>query len=400
MQQCTTNQEQPGINSVRSYYGEGLSFLSDFWKKEYLEEYIHEGGSKIKFVTGRPGSGKTFFLRTLCQEARSLGYITVRFSACETWLHDFREIYLEILDQTDIMSCLKRCADHIIREMASDPAEIPEGQSFMDLLSAQGNSDALTRREIRRQLKETFLKNPLMDNNFALACALLTGSILGHPILEPQNQELLLGWLHGDKTIKLSLLRSLGLSPARITKYNARHMLRSLSEVVRLGGYSGLLVCIDDLDILQSRSGCDGIHYTKLRREDTYESIRQLIDDIDSLRNIMFVFAFDRILLDNDNAGIKSYQALWMRIQNEIVGERFNCFGDIADLDVLAYQVYSPEYLVSLSESFANSQSAEDTSVSVISKDQAEELITRSRLGGFGLPQLVKEMTLPDQEGR
>lgn len=49
----------------------------------------------------------------------------------------------------------------------------------------------------------------------------------------------------------------------------------------------------------------------------------------------MFVYAFDRGLMDDENAGLKSYQALWMRIQNEIVGERFNRFTDMVDLDRL-----------------------------------------------------------------
>ena len=138
--------------------------------------------------------------------------------------------------------------------------------------------------------------------------------------------------------MKLSLVRALGLSPSRITRYNARHMLRSLCEIIRMSGYAGLVVLIDDLEILLSRSSLVRLHYTKMRREDTYESIRQLIDEIDSLRNIMFVFGFDRELFDNENAGVKSYQALWMRIQNEIVGERFNRFGDIVDLDRMAAQ--------------------------------------------------------------
>ena len=35
------------------------------------------------------------------------------------------------------------------------------------------------------------------------------------------------------------------------------------------------------------------------------------------MHHIMFVYAFDRELFDNENAGVKSYQALWMRIQSE-----------------------------------------------------------------------------------
>lgn len=211
------------------------------------------------------------------------------FSAKEIWLHDFKEIYLEILRQCDLMECLKGCAGNLMKKMGYDPSEVSENQTFIDYLAQENMSDALTRREIRTQLKEMFLDNPLLDNNFALACSMLTGSILGYPVLEDQSKEMLFGWISGDRTIKLTKLRPLGLSPARITKYNARHMLRSLAEVVRMGGFSGLFVAIDDLEILINKSSLEEIHYTKMKREDTYESFRELIDDIDSLHNIMFL---------------------------------------------------------------------------------------------------------------
>ena len=335
--------------------GEGLDFLLDFWVQKYLVEYVGEGGSKIKFVTGREGSGKSYFLRRFSERAKGLGYVTVQFSAKDVWLNDFREIYFEILRQCDLEQCVRGCAREVIRRMGFDPDEIPEGQTFMDYLASQGQADGITKRELRQELKTMFLQNPLMDNNFALALSLMTGGILGHPMLEDANREILLGWLRGDRSIKLSLLRSLGLSPSRITKYNARYMLRSLSEVIRLGGFKGLLVAIDDLDILQSKMGSDTIRYTKLRRDDTYESIRQLID-------------------------------------NEIVSERFNRFIDIADLDSLAYQEYTPAYLVKMSEEFGGR---------TITEAEAKEILTASRQGGIGVPELVRRAaeSAPDVEG-
>ena len=268
-------------------------------------------------------------------------------------MHDFREIYIEILRQSSLLECLKRCSYKVIENCGFDYQDIPKQMTFMDYLSQKDLADAITRREIRLQLKSMFLENPLIDNNFALACSLLTGGILGHPLLEEQNKDMLLGWLEGDRSVKLTSLRSLGLSPARITKVNARHMLRSLAQVVHMAGYAGLLVSVDDMEILVSKSSLDPIHYTKLKREDTYESIRQLIDDIDSLKNIMFLFAFDRELLDNDNAGIKSYQALWMRIQNEIISQRFNRFTDIVDMDRLGAQAYTADIVMEMSEKMA-----------------------------------------------
>lgn len=365
--------------------GGGISFLTDFWEEKYLQEYIRDGGSKIKFVTGRKGSGKTYFLQTMIALAKKHDYKTVQFSARDIWMHDFREIYIEIFHQCDIMDCLEAAGRRLIAEMGYDWQEIPEGMRFIDYLSQNGMGDALTKREIRMQLKQLFLDNPLLDNNFALACSMLTGSILGYPVLEEQNRNLLLSWLEGDRTVKLSQLRAIGFYPSRITRYNARHMLRSLAEVIRMGGRSGLFIAIDDLEILISRSSLEPIHYTKMKREDTYENIRQLIDDIDSMKNILFVYAFDRALIDDENAGLKSYQALWMRIQNEIVGERFNRFADMVDMDRLAAQEYTPEVIVSMSRELSERQ----RDMTPLDTEQAEEILRQARTGASGIPQLI-----------
>lgn len=376
----------------------GINFITDFWQKHYLEEYIREGGSKIKFVTGRSGSGKTHLLKFITTTAREEGYVTAAFSARDIWIHDFKEIYTEVLRQCDILECLRRCGLQIIKNLGFVPEEIPSGMSFMDYLSQNDLGDAITRREIRLQLKSMFLENPVIDNNFALVCSLLTGGILGHPLLEEQNRQMLLLWLEGDRSLKLSSIRGLGLSPVRITKYNARHMLRSLAEVVRMAGYSGLFIAADNLEILTSRSSLDPLHYTKLKREDAYESIRQLIDDIDSMKNIMFVFAFDRELLDNDSAGLKSYQALWMRIQNEVVGERFNRFTDIVDLDRLAAQEYTPQILMEMSEKLADAYVKLGDSARPICLETCRTLIEQARNGSVSLPRLVNMATLGGED--
>lgn len=365
----------------------GIHFLTDFWQTKYLQEYIRDGGSKIKFVSGRKGSGKTYFLNMMAALAQTEKYKTVQFSARDIWMHDFREIYIEVFRQCDILDCLDAVGRYLIREMGYDDQEIPEGMKFIDYLSQNGMGDALTKREIRTQLKQIFLDNPMLDNNFALACSMLTGSILGYPVLEEQNKDLLLGWLEGDRTIKLSQLRMLGFYPSRITKYNARHMLRSLAEVIHMGGYSGLFITIDNLETLISRSSLEPIHYTKMKREDTYESIRQLIDDIDSMKNIMFAYGFDRVLIDDENTGLKSYQALWMRIQNEIVGERFNCFADIVDMDRLAEQEYTPDVIVAISESFVNQKNAP---ILPLDPEKADEIMKMAKTSAVGIPQLIQ----------
>jgi len=388
----------PGDSGIVRELSAGIQFLSDFWREKYLLEYIAQGGSKIKFVTGRPGSGKTHFLELMLAEAEDAGYKTVFFSSKDIWLHDFKEIYFEILRAVDIMDCLAGCGRKIIRELGFDPAKIPEGQSFADYLAAENLLDALTKREIRQLLAGMFLRNPLMDHNFAYACSLLTGYLLGYPTLEEPSKELLLGWLSGSRDAKLPALRKLGLSPSKITKYNARHMLRSLAQAVRGAGYAGLFVAIDNLEMLVSSDSLEAIRYTKLRREDAYESIRQLIDDIDTLSGIMFVFAFERGLLDDDRSGIKSYQALWMRIQNEVSSERFNRFADIVDLDRLAKQEYSPGVAARMSEKLAAVLEAFDDSARPIGEEAAAGILERIPFGKVALPRQINAATIGGME--
>jgi len=372
----------------------GIQPFAAHLEEKYLSEYIAMGGSKIKFVTGRPGSGKTHFLSYLSAKAADMGFVTVNFSARDVWLHDFKEIYLEIFRHCNLMDCLESCAKAVIMEMGYNPTEIPDGITFADYLSARGEFDAINKKEIRNQLRSYFLKNPLIDNNFAVACSLLTGGILGHPTLESSASELLLGWLTGSSQARLADVRRLGLSPSKVTKYNARHMLRSLLAVHALAGKPGILVTVDDMDILAGRGALDTIRYTKLKREDAYECIRELIDEIDTLQHIMFVFAFDRRLMDDEIAGLKSYQALWLRIQNEIVSDMFNLFTDIIDLDSLGKRIYSQKVMLEMSKKLAELMTRNNQAAIPISEEQAETLLSTDMYAAVALPRQVSTATL------
>ncbi|MDD3269727.1 MAG: DUF2791 family P-loop domain-containing protein [Syntrophomonadaceae bacterium] len=389
--------QAPGNREILQEISVGSDFILDFWKQKYLADYLSQGGSKIKFLTGRAGSGRTHFLEMLTMEAENMGYIPVYLSAREIWIHDFKEIYVAVLRQVNLMERLQPSCCEVIRQLGYNPDDIPRDMTFVDYLSSQGQLDPLTKREIRQQLEQLFLANPLIDNNFALACSLLTGSLLGHPTLEEPSRRLLLLSLEGSREARLPSLRRLGLSPSKITKYNARHMLRSLVEICRLAGYKGLVIAIDDMEILAGADSIETIHYTRLKREDAYESIRELIDEIDTLKNTMFVFSFERRLIDDDRAGLKSYQALWMRIQNEIEGTRFNRFADIVDLDRLIDEVYTPENILEMSARLASVINRLDEGARPITLSTAEEIHARARFGKVALPRRVNRTTV--QEG-
>jgi len=386
------NGNPPGNPEIIGRLTAGIDFLTDFWRDQYLYKYIKLGGSKIKFLTGNSGSGKSHCLEAFLTQAASENFAVVSLNAKTTRIDDFKEIYSSVYNNINISEYLEKCAGKIIAEMGFKQSEIPDGINFADYLAEENLLDPITKREIRLQLNKMFMKNPMIDNNFALCCSLLTGGLLGHPTLEPNNRDLLLAWLSGGKEHKLSDYRKLGLSPARITKHNARHMLRSLVEIIKLAGHSGLIVGIDNLDALTANSGLDLIRYTKQKREDAYEVIRELIDEIDKLHNIMFIFSFDSKLAEDENAGIKSYQALWMRIQNEVAGERFNRFGDMSDLDRLASQEYDVKVIAKMSESLAetvNTYRPERKTITPLNPTSIKLLVDQSEYGIMSIPRRV-----------
>ena len=387
----------PGNKELLEELTIGIDFILKFWMDKYLSEYIPRGGSKIKFLTGRSGSGKTHLLQLLSFKSEEMNFVPVFISAQNTWLNDFKEVYVSVLRKANLSQLLKQSSHEIIRQLGYNPSEIPENMTFVDYLSDIGQLGPITKREIRQQLEHMFLSNPLIDNNFALACSLLTGNILGHPVLEEPNRRLLMLWLEGDKEAQLASIRRLGLSPSKINKYNARHMLRSLVEVSRLAGHNGVVILVDDVEILTKKEGSESIHYTKMKREDAYESVRELIDEIDTLKNIFFVFSFDNRLIDDDILGLKSYQALWMRIQNEVEGSRFNKFSDIVDLDRLIEEVYTPEILVEMSQRLSTVINRHDRGALPISISSAEELLSKAQYGSVSLPRQVNMTTI--QEG-
>ena len=73
---------------------------------------------------------------------------------------------------------------------------------------------------------------------------------------------------------------------------------------------------------------------------------------------------------------------------------------------MLAYQEYSPEYLVEMSSVFSKNRETLTIAVEdskpchILTENEAAELIAKSRFGGIGLPQLVRDLTFAsDREG-
>ena len=372
----------------------GLDKVSGFFRKQYFSSYLKEGGSKVRFICGRKGCGKTHLLRLLALDAREEDFLTVSLDARSVNLFDFSAIYLAIIARVDIEAIASSIARSLALQFGQGDWDSDGRETLLEHMASARASDSLVITELRTELRRLMIDDAHIDGNMATAFSLLAGFRLGIFDLKRQDRDVLIAWLKALRPLKAKELRPLGLSPYKIDKYNARGMVRSLACILHLAGYGGLLVEVDNFEAVATNRREMGINYTKKRRDDTYESVRALVDDIDNFRYTMFVFAFDRVLLDDAAKGMKSYQALWLRVQNEIISSRMNLFQDLLDLDAANSQLLGADELVEMSRRLARAVEESPVSGHEITRQEADEIIRSSAFTSLSIPLLVSRKTL------
>ena len=297
------------------------------------------------------------------------------------------------MEHVDTAMLAKRIASAVAAKLGHD-WKAEDGKSFQDYLSDSGRGDSLVSAEIKTELRRSLLGNSHIDHNMATVFSLLAGVHLGCFELSGAEIDLADRWLAGDTSMKVKELKTIGLAPYKIDKYNARNMLRSLAELLHMAGFSGMLITFDNVETIVTGKREMGVNYTKKRRDDTYESIRDIVDDIDNFRYTMFIFAFDRILLDDEKNGLKTYQALWLRIQNEIVSSRLNLFQDLLDLDRANEELLTVQAVVEMSKNMARLLSDSSVQARVLSEDEARQLLANAKNGSISVPLMVSRKTM------
>jgi hypothetical protein len=155
-------------------------------------------------------------------------------------------------------------------------------------------------------------------------------------------------WLKGDKIERSSRVQSSLYET--LNKSNARIWLYSLTELILISGFKGVVILLDQIEAILPRSGSQ-MRYTPMRRNDVYELFRQLIDDLDFFHHTLFLIAGDDEILDNERYGLQSYHALWMRIQPGFYrGEALNPYADLIDANEILAEATRKGEITKLAE--------------------------------------------------
>jgi hypothetical protein len=305
----------------------------DFLRKHYLESYLPAGGSKLKLIIGREGSGKTCFAQRLLTIARRAGYLTLLASARDIQFSSFDHIYRQVMQAAPIWDQVRTYADRVLRDLGYGFSVREHERTFVEWAIAEGRDSSSVKREIREQVGRDLYRDRNLDRSFAVAVTRMTAAELGAQPLEPEMRHVLERWLTGLPVSARERNRLELRKP--VDRHTARLLLRSYLHWVPRVGARGLVFVIDDTDEVTGNRRDSAVRYTKGRRDEFYESLRQVIDEIDALPGLMILLVGRRELWEDERRGIPSYDALLLRLQNEVRAEEVNRFGDLIDMDHL-----------------------------------------------------------------
>ena len=325
---------QPPLNNeILSRMTLGRELWLDRIRDYYLINYIASGGSKVKVLVGGNGSGKTHLLRYIQQDAETLGYETVYLSARDYddyRLNQLPSLYRAIAQQIDKERLVKGLCCRVAQQLGYDANRYNGTDIFIQNLI---KDTELPREEASREIVKAAV-HVFKHVDFGPSFRAFAYRIISNRMINGNEKDiqLALSWLSGEKLERHE--RKDLLLFERLQRTNARYWLNSLIHLLKIAGMTGLVVAIDDLEVMTERSKETGrFIYSPNAIKDICELFRQLIDDAELLNSFLLLLAGRREIIEDEKRGFVSYDALWMRLQTGLVQKKFNPLADMVDTD-------------------------------------------------------------------
>ena len=271
---------------------------------------IADGGSTFRLVIGEYGAGKTFFLNLVRSIALEKKLVTMHADLNpDRRLHasggQARSLYAELT-----------------RNMATRTK--PEGGALAGILekfigtarTIAEESGATVERVVLQQVQSV----TEMVNGYDFAEVVLS-YWRGHEEGNEQLRADAVRWLRGEFTTRTDARAALGVRSI-VDDATVYDQLKLLARFVRLSGYSGLLVCLDEMVNLYKLANTQA-------RTSNYEQILRILNDSlqGSAEGLGFVLGGTPEFLFDTRRGLYSYPALQSRLSQNTFAQ-----GGLTDL--------------------------------------------------------------------
>ncbi|MDI3484805.1 MAG: hypothetical protein PWQ50_25 [Methanolobus sp.] len=284
-------------------YSVGHDKLITGIKKFHLSQ-IDEIG-KIRFVSGSWGSGKTHFFRLLREVAFKENCLVsnVELSVNDAPLNKFERVFYSII--RNIMTPFHY-------EMGNMHEAMPFNNVVFEALKTLGSAVDEKYEEVTYETYanacEKLMENKGIDIDFKKIIQEYWKTYLpegAEKAVIEQTRDEILQWFEGEGT-KGSYRKRFGVNKT-VSRDNAKLMLQSLSEFIKMAGYKGLIILFDEAE--QS--------YSTMRKSalrDAHNNLLSLINSIESLSGMFLIYATTPDFYTDPKHGIVVYGALSGRI--------------------------------------------------------------------------------------
>ncbi len=290
-------------------------------EREYLSEFVPAGGAAVKFAILDDGA-----IGTAVEQLVGLGQAhamqTVHLEAGRTRIHLMHELFFAVARALPWDSLVQRYLEALFGDHAYVWPRPGEPMTVADLANAFEVAPNLLGRHVDQWLTEGLWDDRRLTQDFRAALLLLCLSRLEPSGWDPDGPAMC--WLRGEK-VAAALLRMADIS-VRITRTNARAMLASLCHFLRKVGAAGLLVVLDLRQLSRGGAADGALRYSPAAVMDTYEVLREIIDDAEHLPGLFVAVLADADLATGDpRRALGQYAALQMRVWPDVrPGDRQN----------------------------------------------------------------------------
>lgn len=260
-------------------------------------ERINDMGSSFRLVTGEYGAGKTFFLnlvRSMCLEQKLV--------VCNADLNPDRRLHASGGQARSLYSELMRNLS--TRSKPDGNALSTVVEKFISLCKTEATATGATVQSMISKNLERVIE---LVNGYDFAAVIQAY----YTAFEEGNDQLkqdAIRWLRAEYSTKTEAREALGVRNI-ITDDNVYDHLKLMARFIRISGFGGLMVVLDEMVNLYKLQ-------SKLAREANYEQLLRYLNDSlqGSATGLGFILGGTPEFLTDPRRGLFSYQALQSRL--------------------------------------------------------------------------------------
>jgi hypothetical protein len=283
---------------------------------EDLAEFVGAGGAMVRFAVGESPRDVAHAKRSLEALASESKLHWFDVDGSQVRLHFPNEILAAVAEQIDFHQLMTA---FLLKAVVDEGYEIPEdAQEFVtrDIATMNDIVPNQVHSIINDRIRSGIMRDRrlLRDVRYAL-WAIAREVLRGVP--SDLAGDVPRRWL-SSKVSGIRELRDFGIVQ-KVTRYNARGLLRSILTWLPGTEWNGSIVFVDAQQLAHAKNLRDGkVYYTRPALSDVYEVMREFIDETDDMNHTLLVFGMPREFLSVDprGRGMGAYQALQFRVSN------------------------------------------------------------------------------------